>query len=191
MTKARQIAISLFICLNLGTVVYMNRPKGISHSIDTELKENLSPLALWRVGLMGWAIHHYAHFVGLDNRWEMFSFMPHFNWWFVFKAHYKDSSEEILPLAFQMERTWIEKYFFDFREAKFHLNIYNNRKGQKAYADYLCRFYSAQKAIPIESIVLELHYQNLLDREIALQLGHHKDGEPYSQIWNRTPCPNS
>ena len=118
----RKAFLSAFIILNIFTVLFMNRPE--------------------------WLIMHYAHLVGLDNRWIMFSRLPRFNWWYVFKAKYSDGTEVVLPLPRQSNRALLERYF-DFREAKFHLNIYNNPSAREAYANQYCINLPAQPTIQV------------------------------------------
>ena len=144
----RKAFLSAFIILNIFTVLFMNRPEWLKNAEALFLERNFSPTGKYRVQYSEWLIMHYAHLVGLDNRWIMFSRLPRFNWWYVFKAKYSDGTEVVLPLPRQSNRALLERYF-DFREAKFHLNIYNNPSAREAYANQYCINLPAQPTIQV------------------------------------------
>ena len=68
----------------------------------------------------------------------MFSSQPRFNWWFGIEAVTADGAFE-LPVPLQGDRTLAQRSLFDFREAKFHLNLYSSESLRDRYARYLCR----------------------------------------------------
>jgi len=68
----------------------------------------------------------------------MFSFAHRFIWSYTISAQYADGSIETLLLPLQSERTFFLKYFYDFKEIKFHLNIYGSPAQRMRYAFFLC-----------------------------------------------------
>jgi len=184
--KVYPAVISAFIVLNLGTVLFMNRPAPVMQATD-DLLGKLSPLAAYRFSYTGWLTAEYAHKSGLDNRWQMFGRQSRFNWYFLIKAK-TDAATTVLPLPRQSPRTFWQKTFFDYKEAKFHLNLYGNRFLREAYASYLCRKYSVPGQPHIQSIIYELHYQNLLSPADAAKYGRHTELESYTQTWDEFPC---
>lgn len=186
--KLRKTIISIFCCLNLFTVFFINRPVTLLNWSNQAIDTHLTEMNAWRIGYVSWLVQRYAHLTGLDNRWEMFSYAHRFNWMYVFIAHYSDSSGIILPLPLQIDRSLIQSMFADFREAKFHLNIYADHGARAAYADYLCRQYSLRGQAKITSIVIELHIQYLRDRKLAEELNQHLDPSPQVQIVDTFAC---
>lgn len=186
LAKVYPAVISAFIVLNLGTVLFMNRPAPVMQATDDFLSK-LSPLTAYRFSYTGWLTAEYAHKSGLDNRWQMFGRQSRFNWYFLIKAK-TDAGTIVLPLPLQSPRTFWQRTFFDYKEAKFHLNLYANRFLREAYASYLCRKYSGPGQPPIQSIIYELHYQNLLSPADAAKYGRHTELESYTQTWDEFPC---
>jgi hypothetical protein len=185
-TKIKLAAISAFIVLNLGTVLFMNRPMPVVQATDNFLSK-LSPLTAYHFSYTGWLMAEYAHKCGLDNRWEMFVRQSRENWWFTIKAKTDVATIE-LPLPRQSPRTFWQRNFFDFREGKFHLNLYENSFLRQAYASYLGRKYSVPGQPPIRSIIFELHTQNLLSRADAAKYGRSTEPQSYTQILDEFPC---
>ena len=181
--------ISMFCCLNLGTVLFMNRPFWLMEDTSRFINGHFSPMTAWRSGVASWWVQKYAYLAGLDNRWRMFSYAYRSNWWYVFVGRYSDSSSVTLPPS---PSGLLERDFFNFREAKFHLNIYANPSAQAAYADYLCRTYGRidghAASATLQSITLELHYQGYLDREEALRVGTHLEPNSHSMVKDFFRC---
>ncbi|MFN8709423.1 MAG: hypothetical protein ACK50J_22300, partial [Planctomyces sp.] len=67
------------------------------------------------------------------------------------------------------ERTWFQETFADYREAKFLLNIYNDRLARETYARYLARQYSELEGIPVSEISYTLCTQYILPPLVAVQ----------------------
>lgn len=158
----KKIIISIFVSFTLFTVLFINCPVFVLTNANQTLDKYNAPNFAYKVRYMAWLIRRYAHLVGIDNRWQMFSKLHRFNWWYVISGKYEGLGTFTLPLPRQSKRTFLEKEFVDFKEAKFHLNIYNNEIGREAYAHYLCRQYPELDGAPIESIIFELNYQNIL-----------------------------
>src|SRR5258707_6027873 len=100
--KIKLTAISAFIVLNLGTVLFMNRPEPVMRVSDDFL-DKLSPQGAYRLSYAGWLLAEYAHKSGLDNRLQMFGRQSRFNWWFLIKAK-TDTATVDLPLPLQSHR---------------------------------------------------------------------------------------
>jgi hypothetical protein len=147
----------------------MNLPEGVPAS---------GPRA---ASLAGWAVRRYAHLSGLDARWQMFGLLPRFDWRFEIKSR-KAGREELLPLPLQSGRTSAESLFFDFKEAKFHLNLYPDRELRRAYAASLCRRYGS------ETIVFELHHRLLNAPAEARARRGHRDGPYYGRVLDEFSC---
>jgi hypothetical protein len=186
--KRRRALLSCFICLNLGTVLYMN----FSSSFDTSANQFLASVpggSLLR--LVGWADARYAHAAGLDNRWVMFGYQSRFNWRYLIKGQYRNRSSVVLPIEGQMPRTFWQRNLFDFKEAKFRLNIYPSKAARQAYGEYLCRQFPSSDGWPIESVLIELHTESIAAREVAESSGSHRSSEITSILMDRVPCPHS
>ena len=188
-SKIRKIIISLFIVLNIGTVLFMNRPNPFIDAINGVINSFDSPTFKYKTTLYSWYIKTYAHIVGLDNRWQMFGRQSRFNWWYLIKAKYANSEIITLPLPRQIPRNWFQSFLIDFKEGKFHLNMYPNQANRESYSRYLCRQYSNSSGVPIESIIFELHYQYILTPEEAAKQGRCLDPNTYSNVLNEFKCP--
>ncbi len=188
-SKTRKIIISLFIILNIGTVVFMNRPNSFIDAVNSVINSFDSPAIKYKTGLYSWYIKTYAHIVGLDNRWQMFGKQSRFNWWYLIKAKYTNSEIITLPLPRQSPRTWFQSFLIDFKEGKFHLNMYTRSADRENYSRYLCRQYPNLNGVPIDSIIFELHYQYILPPEEAAKQGRYLDPNVYSSVLNEFKCP--
>lgn len=177
----KKLLISAFVVLNVFTVLYMNRPKWLVRTQADAVAACPPPVAaVLRQG--DYLDRDYAHASGLDPTWQMFGALSRFDWWYVIKAEYADGQTVLLPLPLQSERTFWEARFADFKEAKFHLNMYNDRPTRQAYALYLARVYHDHDGAPIRAIVWELHYQGFLPQEEARRLGTHLEPESHSLV---------
>jgi hypothetical protein len=169
----KKLLLSAFIVLNLGTVLWMNRPKWLVAAWDRALAASPSPAAAEVLSLGDRFDKNYAHVTGLDPTWQMFGALSRFDWWYIIKARYADGHTVLLPLPLQSDRTPWERTMADFKEVKFHLNMYNDRPTRQAYAIYLARLYGEHNGVPLKDIVWELHYQNLRPMEETRRLGSH------------------
>ena len=115
----------------------------------------------------------------------MFAHNSHFNWWYVVKAQYADDAIVVLSMPDHGPRTFWQRNFFDFREAKLDLNIYSSILGRNAYSSYLRRQYPLHGDAPLTSITWELQYQNILDPMEARARGSHLEPTTSTQLLNR------
>jgi hypothetical protein len=183
--RLRNALLSVFIILNLGTVLFMNISPDASEKLGRMIDERLPWNAAYPLHYYGWRIGQYAHLVGLDNRWTMFAHNSRFNWWYVVKAQYADSTVVDLPLFGQGPRTFWQRNLFDFREAKLSLNLYQNILNRKSYSYYLRRQYSTHRDSPITSIIWELHYQDIVNPVESALHGSHLDPTITTRLLNR------
>ena len=184
----KKILIYVFVVINIFTVLFMNRPIFFIRDVNRIIENYHSPNIAYKVQLLSWYIKSYAHIVGLDNQWQMFGRQSRFNWWYLIKAKYNNSQTIVLPLPRQTSRNFIERNLIDFKEGKFHLNMYNNEIGRETYSRYLCRKFSNLDGSPIQSIVFELWYQYILPPEEAKHKEKCLDPNIYSQTLNEFKC---
>lgn len=188
--KIKRFLISCFAVLNIFTVLFMNRPESFSVSVNAWLEKKVSTGMTYRFRYAAWLLAHYAHVVGLDNRWQMFSWMPRFNWQYLIQARYDNGQRLVLPLFQQSQRSFGEKWFYDFKEAKFHLNIYLDPGGRESYARYLCRQYPRHEDSTIRSILWEVHYQNILEPSEVRRGTDYLEPLVTSTVLNEFACPS-
>lgn len=180
--------ISAFIILNLFTILFSNWPIRLIDAANKVLDKQIPPSLAYQIRRGGWLIQQYAHLVGLDNRWTMFAHNSRFNWWDVLKAQYADGDTVVLPLPLQSRRALWEQTLIDFKEVKFHLNIYNNAAARRRYARYLCRAYPRRNGSPVTAIMWELHWQNILSPSDAATRGTPFEPARYFQVLDTVPC---
>ena len=182
--------VSVFVVLNLGTVLYMNSPL-VLETLGNRVLDSQVPSSLTRVlRLSGWSVQRYAHLVGLDNRWQMFGRQSRFNWRYLISAEYDDSQEVLLPLPRQSPRSWWQDFLFDFREAKFMLNVYQNRDARKGWAYALCRDYPMNEGSPVRAIRFDLVVQEILPAAQARESGRHLSPQLRRGLLDKFPCPS-
>lgn len=159
----------------------MNRPTPLIQA-EEKLIETLDPYLAYLLRYGKWLIQYYAFCTGLNNQWQMFGKQTRFNWWYLIKAKYGDGEPQILPLPSQSKRTFWQAWFLDFKETKFHLNLYPRPAAREAYAYYLARQYPVHEGVPISSIIFELNWQMILPREEASKTGVHLDSTITTQV---------
>jgi len=176
-SKQFKFGMSLFIVLNILAILYTNLSRQNFAGYGDQYR---------------WLIHQYAHLVGLDTHWVMFSQMSRYNWRLQITANYIDgqkTKQVVLPLPLQSERTFLQRNFFDSTETKFHHQINSSTSAKEAWARYLCRTYPKHEGMTIESVVFEIQYQNILDPEEARKQGRDFDPKVYSEVLHIFKCP--
>lgn len=168
--NVKRLLVSGFCVLNLGTVLIANRPAWA----DFDPERSPSNQGEYAVRMALWYDAVYAHGVGLDNRWQMFGHQSRWNWWYEIKGRY-GGREVAFPIPGQSERTFLERHFFDFKEAKFALNVYDSQAYRLGYSDYLRRAYPTHEGVPLDGVIWELSYQRILDPDEARAKGTHLD----------------
>lgn len=154
-------AVSVFVVLNLLTVVWMNVPAARRPAPRVHR-----------------AVAAYAHRAGLDTRWIMFGRLPRPQWRFLIKGRYAGGAEVALPIPLQGERSFLQRHFFDFKDVKIHTNFFNVKTWRRNYARYLAREFPRHDGQEIEAVVYELWIQEIVGPREAAERGTHRDGEP-------------
>lgn len=183
----RKAVISLFVLLNIGTVFHVNRPDWIPR-VWGLVSESPTPEWAYRRSYMDWVVRRYAHLVGLDNRWEMFSTLHRFDWWIRIYGIDRFSNRKLLTLPLQSERGFFQRQFADFREAKFHLNMYGDEQLRNQYARYLCGPSVNSGNEKYQAIEFELFHRNLRVRKEAELTGTHRQEGIFHQRMGMYQC---
>jgi len=173
----QRVLISCFVVLNLLTIAWVNQPECFLEWKSKWIDQQLSPTEAYRLRYAAWRWQQYAHYSGLDNRWQMFGRQSRFNWWYDIRAVYSDGiieSSVLLPLPNQSSRSLSERLLFDLKERKFELNIYRNPIARESYSRYLARQYPTLDGMPIRSIKWHLGTQQILSpgEAVAKHLMH-------------------
>lgn len=186
MNAGRKLLAGGFLFLNLTAAVYANRPLFGKTLQEARSQQPETEGEYYRL-YFGWLIESYANEVGLDNRWQMFGHQSRFNWWYRIEAVYASGEAVLLPIPGQSERTWFERTFVDFKEAKFALNIYVSRAAREAYAQYLARRFPERNGSRIQKIMWKLAWQNIRSQEEAAEKGSHLEPETGEQTLDVFP----
>ncbi len=183
-----KVLMSLFAVVNLLAVLFANEPDWSSRERE-QWATKIAPVPLYRARQAEWMVRYYSYFSGLDNYWTLFSVLPRFNHWYWIKAHYADGSEQVLPLPMQSQRTFWQKYLFDFRTAKYYLNIYRSQEARQQYLRQLCQDYPrSAHGSTVVSITMDLYHRNILDRETALSRGTTMEPQSHHQPYGQVSC---
>jgi hypothetical protein len=161
----------LSVCI-LGTILWCNLPDSFVAATRTAMDRHLNPQLVYKVRWTAWVFRYAAHIAGLDNKWQMFGGQSRFNWKFLIVAEYGEAGDQIerlLPLPRQSERSVFQESVIDFKEAKFHLNIYNDPVARETYARYLGRQFPEYQGRPLKCIRYDLQVQNIIPPLIAVK----------------------
>jgi hypothetical protein len=164
--------ISLFITLNLLTVVTLNCPAPLESFLSQWTNQHTPDSFQNQARLVLYRLRQYANLTGLDPRWEMFSNVKGPDWRYQIEGVCNHGAW-ILPLPGQSQRTLAEEWFFDFKEGKFRLNTAASQTGRHAYVQYLCKKFEHHLNHKIHSVRLNIQYQDILDPSKAQQVKHH------------------
>ena len=159
----------------------------IFSSISSQKGDNVAGRINWYISYVDWGINYAGWIVGLKSYWRMFSPVDRFNWDMVVTAVHEDGAEILLPLPHQTDRNFWERNFIDFREAKFQLNIYNNKTAQRWYAEYLCRTYQ-QEHNPVTAIKIKQHSQMILSPQEAERRDIYFEPTVTKRLWGTFAC---
>jgi hypothetical protein len=186
-----KVLVSAFALMNIVAVLRSNRPTWAGRAVESATESTLGTNAAYRLRYAGWLIDRYAHLTGLNNRWEMFSHQSRFNWWYGIQAVTRDQTAVELDLPALGQRTFGQRTFWDFREAKYHLNLYPDQQLRQRYGRYLCRSL-ARVRVPdhgrVEMIRFQLHHQNLLSPPEARTRGTHLEPNFYTRTLDEVSC---
>jgi hypothetical protein len=113
-------------------------------------------------------IMRFGHFAGLDNTWEMFSYAHRDYYRLIFLGEKPNEKNILLQLPNQSKLDFSWRWFFNFREEKFLLNIYGKEKPLDAYINYLCRHAGGGPYLKIRIQVEKFH---IVSRNEAAESG--------------------
>ncbi|MFO1001408.1 MAG: hypothetical protein U0936_13770 [Planctomycetaceae bacterium] len=168
--KQRLLSVATIIILSM--IVWCNLPDSFHKHVFGIADSHLSPYGAYRVRFAEWLFRYTAHLGGFDSKWQMYGGQSRFNWRYIITAEYGDDEnivQQTLPLPRQSDRTAFQRKFVDFKEAKFLLNIYNDRLARETYARYLARQYPEYQGLPVRSISYTLAVQYILPPIVAVQ----------------------
>ena len=183
--------VSCFVILNVLAILRSNRPVWAGRVVEAAVDDAFGPHALYRTRYAGWMLDRYAHLSGLNNRWVMFSHQSRFNWWYGVQAIGPDNVAADLNLPLIGERSMSQQILFDFREAKYHLNLYSSLDLRTRYARYLCRqlpVTTGTYGLQVQAIRFLLHHQELLYPAQARERGTHLEPDIYTRTLNEVTC---
>ena len=187
MATLRRTLAATFVALNLAAVLYVNQ---MPWMIDASgrWKDAAPPAWAARVRRAEWHLRQYAYATGLDSHWKMFGRQNRFNWSYRILALRVDGTDSLLPVPGQSERTFLQRHFVDFREAKFHLNIYARDDLLAAYARHLCRAYPSVGGVPVAAVRIGVEFQDLHDPVGARKARTVVASPPYRAVRQEVPC---
>ena len=108
-------------------------------------------------------------FVGMTNRWRLFSVVDRFSWRIEIVGIDNQGKVKTLPILNQKKKGFVDKHFIDFREEKLHQNLFIYPDARRHYSDYLCRTYQSKNK-QIKSIRYDLFWQQILPpRQAAIR----------------------
>ncbi len=159
--------ISFFILTNSIAILSSNWPTWLHRKISRDIPEKITPILQKVMGNKGYYyLRMYAYQSGLDNVWQMFSYMYRDDWKLVLYGRNAQGEKINLPLPLQSERTWFEHNMADIKEAKFLLNIFGQKDMQQSYMSYLCKQFESLNLKKIELYNESIPINN---REYALE----------------------
>jgi hypothetical protein len=193
-SRGWRVVLSLFIVLNLSTVLYVSLPREWAARKQAEWTAGWDPMTKYRLSVANWQWYQYAHFAGLDNVWQMFGKQSEFNWHYDIRGVYDSGSGEkwvLWPLPGQSPRTWAQTYFFDFREPKLALNIYRQEFARQACMRYLARMYPKHEGMPLTKVRWNLRYQMILPPDEAVRRQELVSGDWHTIDFGRYTLPGA
>ena len=179
------------VCLNciagfiLAMIGWCNLPDEVPKYLFNKVDQKFDVNTAYQIKYSEWCLRYAAHIAGLDNKWQMYGGQSRFNWRFVIVGTYRQGGElrdVILPLPRQSERTFWQRKLFDIKEAKFHLNIYNDQLARETYARYLARQYPMNANAFLDRVRFELHIQYILPPMVAVREQKLLEDQTISQV---------
>jgi hypothetical protein len=178
----KKLLISAFVILNLGTVLWTNRPKAVDRTWNRALETCPSPAVAGALRRAEALDETYADVAGEDAVWQMFCGLSRWDRWLVVKARYAGGREVVLPLPLQSDRTFWQQNVADFKEVKYHLGLFDDHVLRQGYSVYLARHYPAHDGAPLREIVWEAHYQDIRPMDQTRRLGSHLQPASYQFV---------
>jgi hypothetical protein len=173
-SRASKLVLSFLTLVIVGTIGWCNLPEEYVNDWLDRAERSTTPETGYRLRMADWGVRYGGYVSGLSSKWQMYGGQSRFNWRYIISAIYVDeegnkSEEVVLPLPRQSARTWAEEKLFDFKEAKFLLNIYSDELARETYARYLARQYPQWNGRSISSIRVNLATQNIIPPIIAVR----------------------
>jgi hypothetical protein len=190
MSLFKKLLLSAFIVLNLGTVLFMNRPRWLSESTDRLIRDLPSPAASFLI-IASVLNQMYAHLTGLDSVWSMYTDVPRGDTWHRITAEYADGTTVLVPEPLQSERTLWQRHIVDFKEVILQSSQYRSPAAREEYADYLRRQYPTHNGSPVRAIIWKIHWQNYLPPDDPRACGSHLVPEVHTHtlgVYPATDC---
>ena len=97
-------------------------------------------------------------------------------------------TDVLLPIPGQAERSFLQRHFVDFREAKFHLNIYPRPHLLQAYARHLCRAHPTVGGVPVSAVRIAVDYHGLHEPAAARRARTVVASPTYRAVREEVPC---
>jgi hypothetical protein len=189
MSLFKKLLLSAFIVLNLGTVLFMNRPRWLIESTDRLMRDLPGP-ALSLLIIAGVLDQMYAHVTGLDNVWSLYADVPRSDTWHWITAEYADGTTVLLPLPLQSERTFWQRHVVDFKEVILQSSQYLSPAAREEYADYLRRQHPTHDGAPVRAIIWKIHWQYYLPPDASRARSSHLVPEVHTHTLGVYPAAN-
>ncbi len=172
----KKVLIVVFITTTIWIQVATNlRIENFPISFTHTYSQVLNPI-IYVINQGNWYVKRAAWLAGITNYWRMFSPVDRFNWHMIFMAVYPDGREQKLPLSTQMTRTLWQRNLTDFRDGKFHVNLYGHPEYRNYYSQYLCQQFSTP-GHEIEKIRIDLEWQTIFDPDVAREREAYHDAK--------------
>lgn len=168
----QRFGLNFLFMLILATIGWCNLPDAVPQRLRGAIARHCSIDTAYRFQLAEWVWRWGAHVAGMDNKWQMYGLQSRFNWRYEIIATYGSGSAQVdrlLPLPRQTDRSALQTRIVDFKEAKFHLNIYNDPLARETYAHYLARQFPAYQGQDLQRIRYDLKYQYILPPLVAVK----------------------
>ncbi len=120
--------------------------------------------------LADWTLDHFGWFAGLSTYWRMFDPPPSLNRQLQITANMTDGSQLELPFANHLSRSFLQRNFTDFREAKHEWNLYDNAEGLRQLTQHICHHYSSGERA-VTDVRVDIISNKILDPETAQRSG--------------------
>lgn len=172
--KLKYFCISLFICLNVTTVLFINSPQRIRKPLNKFLNSLIKSQKDSKENFIFKGLRDYSQIAGI-SRWYMFNTIDPYNWWYLVKANYKSSEAIVINLPTQSKRTFLERNLFDFREPKIQNALRREDFRHNRYGPYLCRKFQKKGISDIENITFELYEQMVVEPKYISKQGYYLD----------------
>ncbi|MBI3272952.1 MAG: hypothetical protein HYZ53_28445, partial [Planctomycetes bacterium] len=141
------------------------------------------------VVLADWLLRCYAWAVGLDTKWRMFSPPDRVNWEYRVYGLDAEGRQSFLPLPPQGPRSFWQRNFTDFREAKFELNLYLSHEYQELFAQHLAHDLRA-RGRAFGRIRIDLAWRAIYGLGDVTPGAHPVDPVMREMTWGEFTCPD-